>query len=49
MYFNIAKYKGGYEAEEEQRGVVSDSHISCGILLLSFICLCRFVEKRMMD
>jgi hypothetical protein len=49
MYFNIAKHKGGYEAEEEQRGVVSDSHISCGTLLLSFICICGFVVKRMMD
>lgn len=51
MYFNIAKCKGGYEAEEEQRGVVNDSHISCGILQLYFYfnCLCRFVVKRMMD
>lgn len=45
MCFNIAMYKGDYEAEEEERSVVSDGHFCCVMLLLSFICLCGFVGK----
>lgn len=47
MCFNIAMYKGDYEAEEEERSVVSDGHFCCVIatsIFYLFLWICREVN-----
>jgi hypothetical protein len=46
MYFNIAKYMRDYEAEEEQRSVVSDGHVLLlNAIAILYLCVSGFVVK----
>jgi hypothetical protein len=49
MYFNIAKYMRDYEAEEEQRSVVSDGHVLLLNAIAIFLFVCEWICSEVND